>query len=534
MKRILLLAALFAMVCGNAYALSGYQGTMVSGVGMFVIYDDSVSNDLGNVVNLDATGTVNMANELLANGPAAYGWNFVYVPFVYKNANDEDVIDLYTLNSNKELVAIAGVTVPLPSTYPVADCVDGGSLNGKQVCQITGNITSSVRLSSDKYWELLGKVDVTSGATLEIEAGTTVFGNKYDATTRDYLVISRGAQIKAIGTKSAPITFTGMQALDGSDTEGTGQWGGVIVAGYAPTNLGVDAIFEADPDILYGGDDAADNSGIMRYVIIRNGGAEIAANEEINGLTLCGVGNGTNIDYVEIFRNLDDGIEFFGGTVNVKHAVLIGNEDDNLDSDQGYQGKIQYAYIKQTVVSSKDPRGIEADNLSANNDALPRATVMLSNLTIENAVPESADVQPHEAIVLRRGTDYQIMNAVIKGARPDNCIEIRDYATWTAISDITSSVPTFASVALEGTCDADGDGNPDYFNAQGDDFSTADIESLFSGAAAYSAISMLNVKGSTSTTPTDPSVYDSFFDSVSFVGAYTPDDDWRQGWTVGL
>lgn len=536
MKKAFILTMLMALIAGNAMAaLSGYQGTMVTGVGMFVVYDSSVSSNTGNVVNLDENGVVTMANTLLANGPSAYGWNFVYVPFVHKNGNGEYVIDLYSLNSNKELTKLNGVTVPLPSSYPAAACVDGGTLNGKQVCQLKGDISQSERLTSDKYWELVGKVTVGAGATLEIEAGTTVFGNKFDSTLRDYLVISQGAKIKAIGTKNAPIVFTGRQALDGTDTEGTGQWGGVIVAGYAPTNQGGDAVFEADPDIHYGGNSADDNSGVMKYVIIRNGGAEIAPDEEINGLTLCGVGRGTSIDYVEIYRNYDDGVEFFGGTVNLKHVVLIGNEDDNLDTDQGYNGHIQYAYIKQTVVSSKDPRGIEADNLGANNDATPRSSVVVANMTIENAVPSTADVQPHEAIMLRRGTDYHIMNAVVKGARPDNCIEVRNDATWTAISDTTDTLPTFAGVALEGTCDSDGDGNPDYFHAKDNTiYTTDDIAALYNGEGAYSSISTGNTLNSVTGTPVNPASYDSFFDAATFMGAYDPANDWRQGWTVGL
>lgn len=528
MKKIVLFTALLAILTGNAWAFTGYQAPMVNGIGLFIIYDNSVT---GETTNLDNDGVINMANTLLnGEGPGAYGWHFVYIPFICKNGSGQDVIALFTVDSNRNLGQLQSVTVPLPSTYPPAACTDGGVLNGKQICTLSGNISNSVRLTSDKYWELRGKLTVASGVVLEVEAGTTVFGNKFDGTLRDYLVVDRGGKIKAIGTKNAPIVFTGRQALEGTDTVSSGQWGGVIMAGYAPTNQGGEAQFEADPDIYYGGNSPADNSGTLKYVIIRNGGTEIAPNEEINGLTLCGVGSGTSIDYVEIYNNLDDGIEFFGGTVNVKHAVLIGNEDDNLDTDQGYNGKIQYVYIRQTYISSKDPRGIEADNQHANNDAQPRSNPMVANLTIDNNVPADASIQPHEAIMLRRGTDYHIMNVVVTGhPRPDNCIEVRNDSTWTAISNTSDTVPTFAGIALGNVCENG------YFGVKDNTtYTDTDLANLFNGTGSYSAISFNNFTNSLTTTPVNPATYDSFFDAATFIGAYAPENDWRQGWAVGL
>lgn len=413
---------------------------------------------------------------------------------------------------------------------PVGTTAANMQINGKDVCVLSGQVTSNVHLTSDYIYELDGKVSVMSGAELKIDAGTTIYGDNSDNTT-DYLVIERGGKINAQGTASAPIVFTGKQALEGTDTQSAGQWGGVILAGNAKTNAGDtnnEEQFEADADIKFGGNDDTDNSGTMKYVIIRNGGAAIAPDEEINGLTLCGVGSGTTLDYIEVYRNLDDGIEWFGGTVNAKHLVLIGNEDDNLDTDHGYRGKLQYVYIKQTVVSSSDPRGIEADNLKANNDATPRSAPVVANLTIENAVPSNATVQPHEAILLRRGTDYQIIDAVVTGnVRPDECLEVRNDATYTALSD-NNHAPAFVSVALDAVCDKDGDNTPDYFNAKDNtNFTTVDVESLFTNGSN-------NVTGSATTTATDPSTIDSFFESANFVGAYDSNNDWRQGWTVGL
>ncbi len=528
-----------ALMVQNVFALTGYKGTLADGIGLLFIYDDSLDGSSKELMNLDATQLVDTVNKLLTEGPSAYGWNYVFAPFVSKDSSGNTIITVFTVDSNRQIgqepsIVISPATSSTPD-YPIPQCVSNGTLNGKEICKISGEITSNTRLSSDKLWELSGKVSVKQGAEIAIEPGTTVFGSKYDSTPRDYLVIEKGAKIYAVGTKDAPIVFTGRQALEGTDTESAGQWGGVIIAGNAPVNVGSDATFEADPDVHYGGDDINDSSGVMKYVIIRNGGAEIAPDEEINGLTLCGVGSGTQFDYIEVYRNLDDGIECFGGQPQLKHIVLIGNEDDNLDTDQGTQAKFQYVYVKQTIVSSKDPRGIEADNLHADNDALPRSNVKVANLTIEANVPASASIQPHEAIMLRRGTDYHIFNARVIGQRPDNCLEIRNDSTWTALSDIQDTVPTFVAVSLEGMCDKDGDGNPDYFGIKDNTIYTQDdIDALFSSQGQYSAISFNNAKGGRSVTPVDPSMYDPFFDKATFLGAYDSSSDWRQGWAIGL
>ena len=234
---------------------------------------------------------------------------------------------------------------------------------------IEGNITEDKKLTAGNIWTLKGRVSVTDGATLTIEAGTVIkamSGTGADAST---LIIARGGKIDAQGTASSPIVMTSVSdniQADGSYPSsgpalgvGTrGLWGGLLVLGKAPcsfkndvTELQIEGIPASDTNGLYGGSDAADNSGTIKYLSIRHGGAEIGEGNEINGLTLGGVGSGTTISNVEVVANVDDGIEFFGGTVDASNLLVWGQGDDGIDIDQAYAGTITNAMVILTEAS---------------------------------------------------------------------------------------------------------------------------------------------------------------------------------------
>lgn len=213
-------------------------------------------------------------------------------------------------------------------------------------------------------------------------------------------------------------------------------------------------------------------------MVLAFGGAEVAPDEEVNGLTLLATGSGTKLEYVQVYNNADDGVEWFGGTTSAKYLVLIGNEDDNLDTDQGYRGNVQYAYIVQTKLSSNDPRGIEADGLRTNHNATPRSFLRVSNATIV-----SKNSSAHEAIMIRRGTDFQIINSVISGNRSGACVRVNNNATWNAINTRNQSSPVFMSLIID---DAAGRTCSTKFRAAGDTnesltFTNSDIENMFRG-----------------------------------------------------
>jgi hypothetical protein len=228
---------------------------------------------------------------------------------------------------------------------------------------ITNNITENTTWTKDKIYVLGGRITVVNGVTLTIEAGTVIKGQAGTGANATALLIARGGKLIAEGTASAPIIFTsiadeitpedvaaGNFASPNLDPDINGLWGGLLVLGKAPISasnesgdvieIQIEGIPTSDPNGLYGGNDAADNSGVLKYISIRHGGANIGAGNEINGLTLGGVGSGTVIENIEIVANQDDGIELFGGTVNVKNLISWNVGDDAVDTDQSWAGTL--------------------------------------------------------------------------------------------------------------------------------------------------------------------------------------------------
>lgn len=264
--------------------------------------------------------------------------------------------------SNNLLLGFAAVVTMLvvacnPDNGPViVDPVDS--------YYITENISGDVTWNNDDEYILGGRITVLDGATLTIEAGAVIKGELGTGANATALLVARGGKIYAEGTATAPIIFTtagdeitvedvaaGNFASPNLEPTVNGLWGGVLVLGKAPisasndnnedvSEVQIEGIPTSDPNGLYGGTDAADNSGILRYVSIRHGGANIGQGNEINGLTLGGVGSGTVVDHIEVVGNQDDGIEWFGGTVNASNVVVWNAGDDALDTDQAWAGTL--------------------------------------------------------------------------------------------------------------------------------------------------------------------------------------------------
>src|SRR5690606_29617062 len=319
---------------------------------------------------------------------------------------------------------------------PTSDCpafaTEGTSLPGvsKTVCEITGTITADTRLTADIAWSLSGKVTVgndnANSATLTIEPGTMLFGK----SGADYLVIARGSKIQAVGTATAPIIMTSVNDMLGlSDNESAAEWGGLVLLGNAPTNkcdqadlanCQVEAEGEAGP---YGGADADDNSGALKYLQDRYAGFEVIPDNELNGITFAGVGRGTTVDYIQVHNNLDDGVEFFGGTVDAKYVVLTGNRDDSLDWADGWTGRMQHVLVRHNPNNTKANRGIEGDNQSSDFTELPVSKPRIANMTIIGNTFDGED--DSEGVLLRAGTAAELYNFVITGpAGMGECFEI--------------------------------------------------------------------------------------------------------------
>jgi len=243
-----------------------------------------------------------------------------------------------------------------------------------------------VHWTSDKKYVLNGLVFVNSGQTLHIEAGTVIQGMAGEAENASALIVARGATIMAHGTAEAPIIFTYDGDNGGTAADQRGRWGGLIILGNSTLNsaigeTSIEGIPTNEARGLYGGNDEADNSGMLRYVSIRHGGTNIGADNEINGLTLGGVGSGTTIEYVEVISNKDDGFEWFGGTVNAKYLISAFCADDALDYDEGFRGRSQFVIVHQDPTADSADRGGEHDGGTDPEDGTPYATPVFSNVT---------------------------------------------------------------------------------------------------------------------------------------------------------
>lgn len=254
----------------------------------------------------------------------------------------------------------------------------------------------TVTLDATKLYKLTGSVKVRAGGTLVIPAGTRIEAN---GGTSSYILIEQGAKIFANGTATSPIVFTSPNPTPGS-------WGGLVICGKAPINSGATAVSEVGESI-YGGTVANDNSGSLKFVRIEYAGAIYTGVKEFNGLSLFGVGNGTVIDNISMINGSDDGIEFFGGTVNVSNIISVANEDDAFDWTEGWNGTATNIYTKRRA-DNVGNRGIEADNNANNKDANPR-----SNPTIKNATFIGATSGESDGLKLREGTYASIDNVVL-------------------------------------------------------------------------------------------------------------------------
>lgn len=269
-----------------------------------------------------------------------------------------------------------GCTDPTAINYnESAQKDDGNCLYDEETENVvkSGILTSDETWTSDNVYELAGKVVVNNGVTLTIEPGTIIKGREGSGTLASALIVAKGGKIYADGTPSNPIIFTStldniqVGELVGTnlDENDNGLWGGIIVLGNAPISAAdgdvlsqIEGIPTSDTFGAFGGNDVTDNSGSLSYISIRHGGALIGSGNEINGLTLGGVGNATNVSNIEVVGNLDDGVEFFGGTVNASNILVSYQGDDGIDIDMNYAGTVDGFVV---LNGSNSDEGLEVD-----------------------------------------------------------------------------------------------------------------------------------------------------------------------------
>ena len=276
----------------------------------------------------------------------------------------------------------------------------------QNVVMVSGTITSDTTWTPGNVYVLNGTVFVENAA-LTIEAGTRIVGN---GSTIGTLVIAQTGQIFANGRADAPIVFTSDQP---AGSRGRADWGGLIINGDAPLNVpGGQAFGEGDTGI-YGGSNPDDSSGVVRYVRVEYAGIEFSPDNELNGIAFQGVGRGTLVEFVQVHFNKDDGLEFFGGTVDVKYAVVTGIGDDSFDWTEGWQGRGQF-WIAQQHGDDAD-QGFESDNNAENNDLTPRSNPTIYNFTLIGDPDFDQGAESDEGMLIREGTAATLKNGVILG-----------------------------------------------------------------------------------------------------------------------
>jgi predicted small lipoprotein YifL len=521
------------------------------------------------------------------------------------------VTDSNNNTTNNNGASSSSVATNLCATYTLAGQKFSGAMSGNNCTYSVSFVSDTRPLTVDLYIPALPNggvhifddslfmgVDVDAnaaeagvivpqqgqGPSLTIEAGSKLaFSNP-----EDYVRIARGSKIIAEGTKTAPIVFSAKQDLiDNAATEADrGLWGGVQILGNGITNKCADhtnchITSEGRPG-TYGGNNNAESSGVLKYVVIKHAGYEVVDGNELNGLTLYTVGSGTIIDHVQAYSVADDGFEFFGGAVNAKHIVAVNAADDSFDFTDGYQGNIQFALAVHTSGAN---RCIEGDNTGEGraDDALPVSHPRFSNVTcITTGVKQGQGTVPSgkgdsEGPLLREGTQFEIYNSIITSSATGNasqeCFEQDDTEgpqtvdyMEAGVSVVKSTVVACSESIKTGKVDPSNAGFSDktwFTSAAGnannvvmDAASAAGtlpatvIKDLATNPLAYitapafsdgnttafsvavTDVTKLSAKPSTTTAPVAGS--NTFFDTVDFIGAVSESDNWVAGWTVGL
>lgn len=413
--------------------------------------------------------------------------------------------------------------------------------DGNDVCALPAQISQNRTLDNDIVWLMEGRVTVGNGnaeigadgeltsgnalqnVTLTIQEGTEIKG----ATgTFANLLITRGSRIQAIGTADAPIIFSS----DDPGYDGSGEWGGLIIHGFGSHNqCGADTcnIDSEGESGFAGGFDPNDDSGTLSYVIVTEGGFEFSVGNEINGISLMSVGKGTQIDHIQVNDNSDDGIEFYGGEVDVKYGVFTGNLDDSVDWDEGFSGNLQYVLVKQN--DSVSGNAFEMDT-QGNPEPLSKPTV--ANLTI---IADGVEGDEEEMIVFKAGSGGFFHNTVFTVADTNttiqNCVEVQG-----ADSEALINTALVVNNAIADCASGEGTGN--IGNATLDATTIVQVnaqldENLASQAAEArlsAPISWTEINGIYSESLADGD----FLDETDFIGAVNPDgsDVWWQGWTL--
>ena len=417
---------------------------------------------------------------------------------------------------------------PIPSgeTFDLGD--------GSNAYEISSNMT----LTYPNTYNLKGFVYVTEGATLTIEPGVVIKGEKESKAT---LIVERGGKLIAEGTSERPIVFTSAQA---PGKRKPGDWGGIILLGKAKNNMGEQTI-EGGVRSKHGGNDDTDNSGVLKYVRCEFAGIEYSTDNEINAITFGSVGSGTTVDYVQVSYSGDDSYEWFGGSVNCKHLVALGTWDDDFDTDNGFSGKLQFlAALRNPKIGDKSAsNGFESDNDASGSSNTPLTKPVFSNVTligpfygkvsdmtqaeVEAKTADAANGAKggkfQAAMHLRRNSSLNVYNSVFTGWPYG--LRATD-KKGTANDGIAVKNVIFAGMWKNFYDDEKVSEN--FFNRAGNNTTLATTNEIISKDGDYSSVVASAVQGAEFV---DEVLNNSFFEKVTYKGAFDGTNDWTAGWT---
>ncbi|WP_300672780.1 hypothetical protein [Soonwooa sp.] len=340
------------------------------------------------------------------------------------------------------LKAILGLSLVASTTSVIVSCsnskdedetavIDNSGIDANN---FKGNITGNVTLDPSKVYTITGKVAVKAGGSLTIPEGThfkVVEGSikangDYEAT---YLIVEQGAKIFINGTASKPVVFEGTEHKQG-------HWGGIVVLGNAPSNRSAGGTSTSElGDLVYGGTNKTDNSGVIKYLVIKDSGYKYSPEKEFNGLSLFGVGSGTTVSYVYVTNGGDDGVEMFGGNVNLDHIIVTGVGDDSFDWTESWSGTVDYLYAARMkeFINAVEPgnRGIEADSQDTDPNTTNGANGGISNPTVRNAtfIGNSKGAES-QGMKIRAGSHGNFDNVVIANFQTGLDFETDRTYTW--------------------------------------------------------------------------------------------------------
>ncbi len=381
--------------------------------------------------------------------------------------------------------------------------------------------TATRTLHADTTYIISGTLAVDSGGVLRVPAGTRLVG---DTIARPSALIVRvGGRIEADGTADRPIVFTSQRPVG---QRRRGDWGGIVINGRSNCNFPAPCTGEAGSG-QYGGSRPDDSSGFMRYVRIEYAGYEVSPNNELNGLTLNGVGSGTELHHIQSHMGSDDGIEWFGGTVDLKYAIVTGASDDSFDYSTGWQGRGQFWIVQQDP--AEGDRAFEVDGNENVFTAQPFTNPTIYNITlVGRGGTGSANASP-AGMQLRRGTKGMIRNAIVMGF--NNAIDIDDQATLDNCLDGSLTIANSIFFQNTNLLDADSDTFEDQCTATVGWASIRQVDPQLGAAFDRSAPNFQPAAGSPALTGAAAPPSDGFFDAVTYLGAVAPTGTpWYQGW----